>query len=82
MNRKQQKTLNAVQSRPTKHMQIKWTDVASLIKGLGGEIGQGNGSRVRIVLNDRSANIHTPHPHKELKAYQVDAVRELLTESE
>jgi len=38
VNRKQQKTLNAVQSRPTKHMQIKWTDIASLVKSMGGVI--------------------------------------------
>ena len=50
----------------------------SLIKTLGGTVTQGDGSRVRFDLNDVSLNIHSPHPQKELKRYQVKAVRDFL----
>ena len=39
---------------------------------------QGNGSRVRSDLLGVSLNIHSPHPQKELKRYQVKAVRDFL----
>ena len=50
----------------------------SLIQALGGTVTQEDGSRVRFDLNDISLNIHSPHPQKELKRYQVKAVREFL----
>jgi HicA toxin of bacterial toxin-antitoxin, len=53
---------------------IDWNDVVSLAKALGGEVMQGDGSRVRFDLNGVSLNIHSPHPQKELKRYQVKAV--------
>jgi hypothetical protein len=49
-----------------------------LINGLGGEIRQNNGSRVRIDLNSHSLNIHSPHPQKEVKQYVVKLLREFL----
>jgi hypothetical protein len=42
------------------------------------QVLQGDGSRVRFDLNDVSLNIYSPHPQKELKRYQVKAVREFL----
>ena len=43
-------------------------------RGIGGTVTQGNGSRVRFDLNEISFNIHSPHPQKELKRYQVKAI--------
>ena len=77
MNRKQQKTYNAIFAQPIKR-NIVWEDVVSLIRALGGTVTQGNGSRVRFDLNSISLNIHSPHPQKELKRYQVQAVRTFL----
>ena len=77
MNSKQRKTLEALFSEPTRR-NIGWSDVVSLIKGLNGDVIQGNGSRVRFDLNDVALNIHSPHPGNELKRYQVQAVREFL----
>jgi len=48
------------------------------MKILGGNITQGDGSRVRFDLNKISLNIHSPHPQKELKRYQIKALREFL----
>ena len=80
MNRKQRKTYDAIFSEPIRR-NIVWDDVVTLIKGLGGTVSQGDGSRVRFDLNDISLNIHSPHPQKELKKYQVKALREFLEEA-
>lgn len=80
MNNKQVKTFDNIHSNPVKK-NIKWTDVESLLKAIDGNIYQGNGSRIRIILNTISLNIHTPHPGNELKPYQVRAIRKLLNEA-
>jgi HicA toxin of bacterial toxin-antitoxin, len=77
MNKKQRNTYSALFAEPIRR-NILWNDVVSLVIALGGQVLQGNGSRVRFDLNDVSLNIHSPHPQKELKRYQVKAVREFL----
>ncbi len=77
MNKKQRAILTAIFDDPIRR-NIIWTDVVTLIKALGGTVLQGSGSRVRFDLNDVSLNIHSPHPQKELKRYQVKAVRDFL----
>jgi hypothetical protein len=77
MNRKQRNTYDALFVEPILR-NIVWSDVVSLIKALEGEVIQGDGSRVRFDLKGISLNIHSPHPQKELKRYQVKAVRDFL----
>ncbi|RLA25247.1 MAG: hexulose-6-phosphate isomerase [Gammaproteobacteria bacterium] len=77
MNSKQQKIFSTLFDNPVKK-NIKWSDIEKLIVGVGGQISQGDGSRVRIVIGGQSLNIHTPHPQKELKPYQVRAIRKLF----
>jgi HicA toxin of bacterial toxin-antitoxin, len=77
MNKKQRNTYSALFAEPIRR-NILWNDVVSLILALDGRVLQGDGSRVRFDLNDVSLNIHSPHPQKELKRYQVKAVREFL----
>ncbi|MGB8698631.1 MAG: type II toxin-antitoxin system HicA family toxin [Thermosynechococcaceae cyanobacterium] len=77
MNKKQRNTYSALFAEPIRR-NILWNDVVSLVFALGGQVLQGDGSRVRFDLNDVSLNIHSPHPQKELKRYQVKAVREFL----
>jgi hypothetical protein len=60
---------------------IVWDDVVSLIEALGGIVIQEDGSRVRFSLNGVSLNIHSPHPQKELKRYQVKDVRTFLVKA-
>ncbi len=79
MNSKQQKTFESLLVNPVKK-NIKWTDVAKLIIAVGGEVKQGDGSRIRIVFDDYSLNIHSPHPQKELEPYQIRAIRTLFVE--
>lgn len=40
---------------------LKWTRVEALIKAADGKIEQGNGSRVRFVIDGRVGRFHTPH---------------------
>lgn len=77
MNKKQRKIYDAIFAEPIRR-NIIWDDVVNLIQAIGGIVTQGNGSRVRFDLNEISLNIHSPHPQKELKRYQVKAIREFL----
>jgi HicA toxin of bacterial toxin-antitoxin, len=77
MNKKQRKIYDAIFAEPIRR-NIVWEDVVNLIKAIGGTVTQEDGSRVRFDLNDLSLNIHSPHPQKELKRYQVKAIREFL----
>ena len=79
MNNKNRKTLQNIFENPGKK-NIQWSDVEKLVFALEGTISQGNGSRVRIVVGGVSLNIHTPHPQKELKPYQVRKLRDLFIE--
>ena len=77
MNKKQRKTYDAIFVDPIRR-NIVWDDVVNLIQSLGGIVTQGDGLRVRFDLNGISLNIHSPHPQKELKRYQIKALREFL----
>ncbi len=79
MNSKQQKIFSSLFDNPIRK-NIKWTDVEKLIVAVGGQLKQGDGSRVRITLGGFSLNIHSPHPQKELKPYQIRAIRKLFIE--
>ncbi|MFM6663947.1 MAG: hypothetical protein ACKPI7_06330 [Microcystis panniformis] len=48
MNRKQRNTYDALFAEPIRR-NIAWGDVVSLVKALGGEVIQGDGSRVRFL---------------------------------
>ena len=78
MNKKQAGTLARIFEMPTPHLQITWTEVVSLIGAIDGKIVEKQGSRVRIVIGELMVAIHKPHPHKELKSYQVKLIREAL----
>ena len=77
MNHKQRQTLRAIFERPTLPS-IAFQDIESLLRALGGEIQEREGSRVRINIADEQWRCHRPHPGKEAKRYQVEEVRELL----
>lgn len=81
MNKKQRQTLKGIFTSPIRS-DIKWTDIESLFKALGGTISQGRGSRVRVSLNGVKAVFHEPHPEKETHKGAVKAVREFLENAE
>ncbi|MDJ0729472.1 MAG: type II toxin-antitoxin system HicA family toxin [Crocosphaera sp.] len=77
MNKKQRKIYDAIFTEAIRY-NIPWDDVVILIESIGGTVTQGDSSRVRFDLDNFSLNIHSPHPQKELKRYQVKAIREFL----
>ena len=80
MNKKQRETLQAIFKKPIQS-NVKWTDIESLFKNLGAEISEGNGSRVRVVLNNTKAVFHRPHPKKETDKGALTSVRRFLENS-
>ena len=77
MNKKHQRTLEAVFSRPVR-ASINWKDVESLFRALGAKIEEGRGSRLRVLLNEEEAVFHRPHPQKETDQGAVVSVRRFL----
>jgi hypothetical protein len=52
-----------------------------LFVACGGEVSEGEGSRVRSALNGVRAVFHRPHPQKETDKGAVKSVRRFLTEA-
>jgi len=46
---------------------------------MGGEVREGDGSRVALLLGGGVKHAHRPHPGKEAKQYQVKEIKEWLT---
>lgn len=80
MNKRHQKTLHQVFQNPVQ-AGIVWKDIEAMLKALGAEISEGNGSRLRIALNDVRAVFHRPHPQKETDKGAVISMRQFLTEA-
>lgn len=77
MTNKHRKTLAAIFANPVQ-AGIAWRDIEALLVALGAERFEGNGSRVRFLLNGVKATFHRPHPHKETDKGAVLSVRRFL----
>lgn len=71
----------AIFAKPTR-ANIKFSDIESLIIALGGEVREGDGSRVVFEISGARKYAHRPHPGKEAKKYQVEELRDWLTKLE
>ena len=80
MNKKQKQTLDKILEKPERS-DIPWSNIESLITALGGEISEGRGSRIRVVLNDVKAVFHLPHPERVTEKGAVKSVRRFLKET-
>jgi hypothetical protein len=80
INSKNRATLSDVFVDPVRS-NVKWSDIETLIIALGGEISEGNGSRVRFYLNNIIATFHRPHPKKETDKGALKSVRRFLIEA-
>jgi len=80
MNSHQRGTLAAIFETPAR-ADIDWDDVVSLLSGLGAEVSEGRGSRVRVALNGVRAVFHRPHPRKVTDKGAVKSVREFLVQA-
>lgn len=77
MKAKHNKVLKSIFETPV-NASIIWKDIESLFIGLGAEVSEGRGSRVRVALNGVRAVFHRPHPKKESDKGAVVSVRRLL----
>ena len=80
MKAKHRRTLEAIFSTPTRGG-IAFSDIG-LIRALGGEVREGEGSRVVFELKGSCRYLHRPHPGKEAKKYQVEELREWFNKLE
>jgi hypothetical protein len=79
MKAKHAKTLRAIFAKPTS-ASVAFADIEALIVGLGGDVREGEGSRVTLQLGDTLKNAHRPHPGKEARKYQVEEIRTWLAQ--
>jgi hypothetical protein len=73
-------TLAAVFESPPR-ADLDWGDITTLLEGLGAEITEGKGSRVRIALNGVRAVFHRPHPRRETDKGAIKSVRDFLVQA-
>ncbi len=77
MNNKHRQTLAAVFRQPICKA-LDFQDLENMLRAIGCEVIEGDGSRVGFKKDGLRLDMHRPHPGKEAKAYQVRAVRDFL----
>ena len=77
MNTKQKRVYEAIFKNPVQP-DIEWQEIESLLKSLGANVSEGNGSRVRIELNGQRAVFHRPHPERVTDKGAVKSMRRFL----
>jgi hypothetical protein len=77
LNNKQRQVLESIFTNPIP-ANILWQDIENLFRALSADIRQGQGSRVRVKLNNIKAVFHEPHPEKETDKGAIKSVREFL----
>ena len=80
LSHKHRATIEAVFADPVRPG-IPWREVEAVFVAAGGEVSEGNGSRVRVALNGVRAVFHRPHPQKETDKGAVKSVRRFLLEA-
>lgn len=77
MNRKHQRTLEAIFEDPVRS-NVVWKDIEAMLENVGAEITEGSGSRVRLALKGIRATFHRPHPRKETSKGALKSMRRFL----
>ena len=80
LNSKQKMVLKDIFFDPIKS-NVKWDDIITLFNALGGDISNGKGSRVRILLNGNVGLFHRPHPEPTTDKGALKSVRTFLLQS-
>lgn len=75
MKAKHRRVLEMIFTMPTRSG-IVFSDIEALVIALGGEVREGEGSRIVFELKGSRRYLHRPHPRKEAKKYQVEELRE------
>ena len=77
MNNRHRKTLAALFANPIPKS-MAWVDLESLMRNIGCDVIEGEGSRVGFEWEHIRLDLHRPHPGKEAKLYQIKLVRDFL----
>ena len=77
MKRKHQKTLEQIFSRPVSG-NIKWSDIESLLQGLGAKIKEREGLRIGVVLFGEIQVFHRPYPSPDTDKGAISSIRKWL----
>lgn len=77
MNSKQKKVYEKIFKNPVQS-DIEWAEIENLLKSIGANISEGNGSRVRIELNGERAVFHRPHPERVTDKGAIKSMRRFL----
>lgn len=77
MNKRHRKTLEAIFAQSVSGT-IRWREIEALLKALGATLGERAGSRVAVLLNDRVAVFHRPHPSPDMDKGAVRDLRKFL----
>jgi hypothetical protein len=77
MQRKHQRTLELIFTRPTS-ANIQWRDIEALFLELGAEVSEREGSRVAVVLFSEVRVFHRPHPFPDTDKGAVASIRKWL----
>lgn len=80
MKRKYQRTLELVYSRPASG-NVRWTDIEALLRELGAEFEEREGSRLEVYLFGVVRVFHRPHPSPDTDKGAVAAVRKWLEDN-
>jgi hypothetical protein len=81
MKAKHRRILEAIFATPTRGG-IVFSDIEALVIAIGGDVREGEGSRVVFELKENRRYLHRPHPGKETKKYQVEDLREWFRQLE
>jgi hypothetical protein len=80
LNSSQKNTLEAIFENPVRS-NVAWCDIENLFWALGGKVSEGEGSRVRVFLNEVIAIFHRPHPQEETDKGALKSVRRFLAQA-
>ena len=80
LNSSQKATLDQIFEDPLRS-NVPWANIENLFLALGGRVSEGDGSRVRVFLNDVIAIFHRPHPQKETDKGALKSVRRFLIQA-
>lgn len=80
MRSKHANTLETIFEEPVRSS-VPWREVEALFIGLGAEVSEGSGSRVRVALRGARAVFHRPHSHKETDKGALISARRFLVQA-
>jgi len=81
MKAKHRRILEAIFAIPTRGG-IVFSAIEALVIAIGGDVREGEGSRIVFEVKGSRRYLHRPHPGKEAKKYQIEELREWFRQLE